>query len=207
LDPTSNTVPFSHFYLGSILFKEGKLDDAIAEFGETIKMLPNDAAAHRELGLALFKRRRLEEAVSSLRTAMMRVDPLNLEEPGDIAVRTELASMLQQRGYLDEAIAEFREIIKLDSTSGNSHYHLGDTLASYAVQQRSAEKVVTLVESCQLLVEGKRLASLDPNFVGATQFYQTLRFEEAIERVDEFLPKPRHCPDVVPQHKRRGARR
>jgi tetratricopeptide (TPR) repeat protein len=69
LDPRT---PRAHYYLGtSALMEEGvvRLDEAIADFREELKISPNDRAATLRLGMALAEARRPEEALPFLERA------------------------------------------------------------------------------------------------------------------------------------------
>jgi tetratricopeptide (TPR) repeat protein len=87
--------------------KEGHWEKAIAEFGEAIRLKPNDAHGHFGLGSALAAKGRLDEAIAAYRKAI-ELDP---KYP---SARNPLGVALAHKGRLDEAIAELRQAIEID---------------------------------------------------------------------------------------------
>ena len=58
------------FALGNLRFEEGKIDDAIANFGRAIELYPNFRDAHRNLAVALVQRSRFDTAEPHLVRAL-----------------------------------------------------------------------------------------------------------------------------------------
>jgi Flp pilus assembly protein TadD len=56
--------------LASALFKKGRLNEAINEFREALRLNPDYAEAHCNLGAALGTQGRLDEAVTHLQEAL-----------------------------------------------------------------------------------------------------------------------------------------
>ena len=82
------------------------LEAAVAAGREAIRLKPDDAYAHFNLGIALTSQGKLDEAIAEFRTAI-RLKP-------DYAVaHINLGIALTDQGKLDEAIAEFRTAIRL----------------------------------------------------------------------------------------------
>jgi tetratricopeptide (TPR) repeat protein len=169
--------PFTRLNLGIVLQSQGKDSEAIASLGEAVRLGPEAPEPHRELAAIYKTQDRLDEAIVELRVAITKA-------PDEVDTRVELASILSQRGDLDGAVAEFREVLKRDSLGGASQYNLATALTTHATQKRSGSYVAELVEACQLLVEGKRLAPTDPDFA------------PAIKRVDQLMPRHHHCSKI-----------
>ncbi len=64
---SSPTSPSTHYNLGIALKRQGKLEEAIAEFRAAIRINPDDAEAHFHLGNALNGQGKLEEAIAEYR--------------------------------------------------------------------------------------------------------------------------------------------
>ena len=78
---------------------QGKLDEAIAEYREAIRLKPDDAEAHNNLGIALHDQGKLDEAIA----AVPRGDPAQARlRRGPLQPRQRPA---RTRGSCDEAIA------------------------------------------------------------------------------------------------------
>jgi len=59
--------PVARFGLASAYLEAGQAEDAVREFGETLRLKPDYTAAHRGFGRALEKADRLEEAKAAYR--------------------------------------------------------------------------------------------------------------------------------------------
>lgn len=143
---------FAQYSLGSALFFEGQVDDAIVELKEAVRLDPGSSAAHGALGLAFRHKglldhafREYEEAVSlapenpewrvNLGSVLRRK---GLVEDAIVCYRTALglspdyapahhflAIALHHSGQFDEAIREFRESLRLEPDYADSgHFHL-----------------------------------------------------------------------------------
>ena len=72
------------------LYKQKKLDEAIACFRQALELDPKFAPAHRNLGIALYKQGKLDEAIACFRNAL-EVDP------NDAQAHRNLGNVLQVR--------------------------------------------------------------------------------------------------------------
>ena len=101
---------------------QGKLEEAIAEFRTAIRLKPDFAEAHYNLGIALAGQGKLEEAIAEYRAAIRL-------KPDDAEAHNNLGVALDGQGKLEEAIAEYREAIRLKPDFAEAHSNLGDALA------------------------------------------------------------------------------
>jgi hypothetical protein len=97
----------AHQGLGRARFDQHRLDEAIAEDREAIRLNPDYALVHSNLGAALTRKGRLDEAIAEYRIA----SHLN---PDDATAHSNLATTLHQQGKLAEAITEAREAFRLN---------------------------------------------------------------------------------------------
>lgn len=151
LDPGA---PWLRILRGQAYDGQGSYEKALGEFEEAKKQLPNDSTVRFSLGFMCWKLRRYDEAESELQQAL-RLDPqftqakyyladsyltdlkpelalpilqgLVRELPKDYRCRLDLAKALGKLGRYQEAIPQFQEAIRLDSTRGEPHYLLGQT--------------------------------------------------------------------------------
>jgi tetratricopeptide (TPR) repeat protein len=111
----------AHNNLGSVLFEEGRRDEAISHFREAIRILPSYSQAHDNLGAALVKAGRLEEASEQYREALQGKS----EDPGLNARMATLLVMLDRSveagGFLEQALAH-------EADTFDSQYGLGMAL-------------------------------------------------------------------------------
>jgi Tfp pilus assembly protein PilF len=103
------------------LKKRGKLEEALAELREAIRLKPDFAEARYELGNSLRDQGKLEQAVAEYREAI-RLTPDLAEAHGN------LGNVLADQGELEHAVAEHREAIRLKPNHAGFHSNLGGTL-------------------------------------------------------------------------------
>jgi tetratricopeptide (TPR) repeat protein len=100
----------AHLNLGAILCDQvHDYRAAEAAFRQAIRLMPDLAGAHYNLGNALNAQGKLDEAIAEFRTA------IKLKLKPDLAhAHVNLGYALQAQGKYDEAIAEFRTALKLN---------------------------------------------------------------------------------------------
>jgi len=96
----------------AMLWAAGPAEDALAAMLVSVRLLPQDAEAHCNLGTALNKLRRLDQAEQWLRHALQ----IN---PNFAPAHTQLGDNFQLQGRYDEAEASFRRAIALDPGNGS----------------------------------------------------------------------------------------
>src|SRR5262249_3458068 len=95
-----------HNNLGSVLCDvKHDYDGAATHFRLALKLVPNDPAYHRNLGIALMKKGRLDEAIAEYREAIRL-------QPDYAHAHYSLGVALQQQGHLEKAAASYRQALK-----------------------------------------------------------------------------------------------
>jgi Flp pilus assembly protein TadD len=117
------TDPASHNLLGGRYLQSGRVDEALKEFHETLRLDPNHPEAHYNLGQALRTLGRSSEALAEFRTAA-RLAPRNDQ------VLVNLGNALQDGGDVEEAIGYYRRALTLNPDFAGAHNNLGTALAS-----------------------------------------------------------------------------
>jgi tetratricopeptide (TPR) repeat protein len=97
------------------------LAKAIVELKEAVRLKPDDAAAHCNLGIALQTKGQVDQAIAEYQEA------IRLKEDW-AAAHSNLGAALSAKGRLDEAIAEFQQAIALDPKSADLHCNFGQAL-------------------------------------------------------------------------------
>lgn len=100
----------------------GRYDKAVECFRRAVKLDPNFAVAHCNLGGALVQLGRYDKAAAAFRQAL-RVRPDLAEAHHNLGV------VLRRQRRLDEAIASIRRALKLKPDYASAHNNLGATLA------------------------------------------------------------------------------
>jgi tetratricopeptide (TPR) repeat protein len=101
----------------------GDVDGAISAYSQSLKLEPRNAAALNNLGAALIKACRFQEAISTLESAL-------LLQPGYQRAVANLGKALREAGYLVEAIARLRDALVREPHQVSALVNLGDALAA-----------------------------------------------------------------------------
>ena len=130
--------------------RRGKREEAEAQFTEALRLNPEYADAHYNLGVAL-------QTKGSYRAAKDHFTDVLRLNPGYADAHNNLGAILSIEGRRAEAEAHFAEAVRLDSGSVQAHYNLGTILSdlgNYAAARAH-------------FAEAVRLAPGDPNVCNA----------------------------------------
>jgi|GEM_PF-2583064 len=154
-------------------FKDLKrYEEAEKEYGEAIKINPNLAEAHNNLGLLLDDLNRYEEAEKEYREAI-RINP------NYAYAHYNLGILLKNLNRYEEAEKEYREAIRINPNYANAHNNLGNLLKNLN-RYEEAEK------------EYREAIRINPNVAGAHNNLGNLlrnlnRYEEAEKEYREAI--------------------
>src|SRR5436190_806238 len=110
--------PRRHDAVASLYLDEGRLDDAIAQFRQSLRLNGESAPTHYNLAFALSARGMRDEAIAELREAL-RIDPAYAQ------AHNNLGALLQVRGDADEALSHFERAVGLRPDSVDALTNLG----------------------------------------------------------------------------------
>lgn len=96
--------------------------DDIQLYHQALTIKPDDVQIHWQLGNALVRQNRLDDAIASYQTALQ-------FQPDNFEIHLELGKALEKQKKWEEAITYYRRAIKLNPNYSWSHKHLGDALA------------------------------------------------------------------------------
>ena len=99
----------------------GRLDKAVACYGQVLALRPDLAGAHYNLGNALCGQGKLEQAETSYRRALTL-------QPGQASTHNNLGIVLFEQGRLDEAVACYREALAREPDYADALNNLGAAL-------------------------------------------------------------------------------
>lgn len=108
--------------LGKVLYQQGQLDAAAAQFREAIRLQPDSPEAHANLGNCLEDEGLAAEARAEYAAALA-------ISPGFAGARYDLGLSLLKSGRLDEAQAQLRRTLELDPGHAAARNTLGLALA------------------------------------------------------------------------------
>jgi Flp pilus assembly protein TadD len=100
----------------------GKVAEAIKEYEVQVRLSPNDARAHSDLGTALLAQSDFTRAIPELRRA------LDLE-PKRATFHSNMGYALQLSGKLADAIAEYRAALAIDPKLASAWINLATALS------------------------------------------------------------------------------
>ena len=109
------------FILGVACQLQGKVEDAVASYEQALRLRPDFAAVHNNLGALHVARGRWGEATASYRRA------LELQ-PNLADACNNLAIALINQGLPEEAVASLQKAIELDPNQAAAHNNLGNVL-------------------------------------------------------------------------------
>ena len=113
--------PAFHFQRGNELYKQGKLDEAIASFQQCVALQPEFPNARYHLGVALGDAEKFEDARASL-TQVIEAEPENAQAHNSLG----FVASQQRQPY--EAINCFERAIELQPNFAHAHVNLGMSL-------------------------------------------------------------------------------
>ena len=144
----------AHFSLGAALLQQGRAEEAVVQFKKGLEISPDDAQANKYLGTALMQIGR-GDAAGAFRKA------LELK-PGDQEASFELGMALAKEGRFDEAILQYRKVLKSAPDSVETLNNLAWLLATCTeASLRNGAQAVQLAERAQGLTKGNDAHILD----------------------------------------------
>src|SRR3954468_5665420 len=115
--------PLRHDAVAGLYLDAGQLDEAIAEFRESLRLNRDSAPTQYNLGFALSARGRRDEAIAAFEEAL-RIDP-------DYAqAHNNLGALLQLAGQSDAALEHYRRAAALRPDNLEAHTNLGQLLSN-----------------------------------------------------------------------------
>jgi len=111
----------AHDGLGECLAKRGRLDEAIDQFQQALKIAPRYPEIETNLVIALTKKGRTDEAIPHLQALLK-------ENPNDAQAHYNLGNALRKKGDSQGAIAAYEKALSILARYPAAHYNLGIAL-------------------------------------------------------------------------------
>jgi choline-sulfatase len=118
IDPKDKIEIANRFHRSLVDLEEDRYDEAIAELREVVRLEPDIASGHLELGRALVHVQRYEEALPVLRTAAAK-------NPNSGMAHYELGLALIKTGQWEAALPEMQAAVVCTPTSAQLHFYAG----------------------------------------------------------------------------------
>lgn len=111
----------SQYYAGTNLWRAGKSRDAIGHFEQAVRIKPDFAQAHCDLGAALLQEGQTGAAIGHFEQALRL-------RPDRAILHYDLASALMRAGRVPEAISQWEQALRIKPDFVEAHYNLGIAL-------------------------------------------------------------------------------
>ena len=102
--------------------RQQKLDQAVRHFQQALRIHPNYAQAHNNLGIVLDDQGKADEAIEQYRQAL-RI------KPNYAQAHNNLGTALDEQGKSDEAVEHYEEALRIRPDYAKAHNNLGITLS------------------------------------------------------------------------------
>jgi len=122
--------PFNN--LGLALFRMGRVDEAIAEYGKALELAPGYYDALNNLGNALLEKGDVDEAVSLYKRILSR-------NPGYIGAYVNYGATLIKNGRPDDAVTLLKQAVEVDPSFMHSYFNLGVALDALGDSRAAAD--------------------------------------------------------------------
>lgn len=113
--------PLRHDAVGMLYLQDGRIQDAVGQFRESLRLNADSAPTHYNLGIAYAMLRQYRDAMREYEAAA-RIDPLHAE------AHNNLGAMLHVAGRLDEAALHYRRALELRPDNVEARSNLGRLL-------------------------------------------------------------------------------
>ena len=158
LEVTEDNSVANHNLGGYLMASPGRLSEALPYLETAVRIDPDSAPAHTDLGSALAKAGRLPEAIAQFKAAV-------LLAPGAPIPHNNLGSALTEAGRLPEAIAEFQTALRLDPDYDEARRNLAAAQAGGSAQTQASRGIALLKagDATGAIAELESALRLDPN--------------------------------------------
>ena len=162
-----------HANLGGVYLALGRVNDAVAQCRETVRLEPDNAEHHNRLGIAQRRQGQFDEAANCFAEAL-RLDPNHVD------ARCNLGGVRQRQGRLPEALALLQEAVRLAPGHARAHNNLGSLLIAAGLPERALwhlQEAVRLRPNFgeAMNLAGAALRDMNRNEEAAPWFQQAVR--------------------------------
>ena len=125
--------------LGSILFREGRAEEATVQFHAAIELIPEYADAHHNLGCALINLQRPAEAVIAIEHALS----LSPQNPQFLA---SLGNAYIETSQPEKALAAYQQAVALKPAQATHSFNIANTLMKLDRMEEAGRMYLTALE-------------------------------------------------------------
>jgi hypothetical protein len=129
IEVTSNNY-MAYYNLANVLRKQGRLDEAIAQYQNAIRINPAYPQTHYNLSYTLAAQSRFEDAISECRAALR-------ARPDFIQAYNGLGAYLDAVGRPEEAVEQFEQALRIDPKYSEAHLNLARVLIQFGRREEA----------------------------------------------------------------------
>jgi tetratricopeptide (TPR) repeat protein len=167
-----------HNNLGNVFLRQGRMDEAVAQFQKALAINPKDANTHYNLGNAFRQQGGVNEAIAHFQMALA-------IKPQFAEAHYNLGNAFLQQGHVDEAITHFQKALTIKPDYVEAQNNMAWVLATCPqASLRNGIKAVGLAERANQITGGGKPVVL---CTLAAAYAEAGRFPEAIETVQRAL--------------------
>ncbi len=126
MNPSAKT----YIETGNTLKEQGKLDQAIANYQQALKIEPNNALAYNQMGEIYVQQGKLDAAIAACQNAIK-------IQPNLAAAYKNLGNALQAGGKIDEAIRSYSKAVEIDPQFAEAYANLGSMLGMQGQMEKA----------------------------------------------------------------------
>ena len=152
-------------------------NQAVAEYREALRIKPDSARAHSDLGSAYANLGRLSDAVSEFRAAIA-------IDPGPAIPHNNLANAYRQLGQWNEAISEYQTALRLDSAYAEARNGLAEAEYSLGLEFAKAGRRLEAMAHLEAALRSRPDYPEAHNNLGVVLSQDPARLNEAIAHFD-----------------------
>ena len=127
----------AHVLLGSVQLLKNQPDQAVQSFQTAIEQQPRNAVGYQALADFYIRNKKLSEAQKAVDTGLQ-------VNPDNVTLRLALAGILELKGDYEAAIAEYENLLKVDSGSMIVANNLASLLSEYRTDKASMDRAYSL---------------------------------------------------------------
>ena len=160
-----------HNNLGSVLFGQSRLNEAMFHFQEALRLKPDNEVAYHNVGYVLVHKGQLDDAIVQFRKSLEIA-------PNYPRAHINIANVFMIKGQVREAIAHYRSAWEARPNNADTAYKLAWLLATYPDHTlRNGPKAIELAQHADWL-SGRK----NPVFIAAlaAAYAESGRFSQAI---------------------------
>ena len=175
-----------HWDMGTMLVQQGKVQEAIEQYEQALRLKPDFAEVHDDLASALVQTGKIKDAIAHFEQALQ-------IKPDFAEAHYNLGVALEQADRVQEAIGHYEQALRINPDFAEAHYNLGLALLGQGRLQEA-------------ISHWERALRLKPDYAEAHYYLgvalgQTGRMTEAIGHYEQAV---RIKPDFAVAHNKLG---